>query len=195
MKIAITILIINTLIAVSCYETSQRSPISKVAEPNLNEFKLKVNCLKQMNIELIGLLSNKEALKKHLALSDDEIALIASGPQLKKKLSPNERDLIRKLIPKIADTTALITNCSHYNTGNVCKGDLALLSIYQVETFPFATALGAQWCVGDPISEDIHLPYNLIEYINYNRQRIQESYFAYFNSNGRIEYLREKGTR
>lgn len=147
------------------------------------------SCYIQINKELIGLLQNKEALHRQLDLSEAE-ALLITQVSTSGKPQAWKYAVIEKLIPIIADTTDLKISCTCPDLERARLGDLALLCIYQLEKFPFALALGRQWCTGGTLSENIMLPYNLIAYTNFERAKIKASYQAYYLGEERNRLLK-----
>lgn len=177
------------LILASCFNIEKNPPSKAMAGSNTLTT-LRDSCFERVNTELIGLLYNSDALKKHLNLNNNEVNLIRNLQNEFETLQ-KEEELIEKLIPIISDTTDLKIGCEFGDVERARLGDLALLSIYQVEKFPFAMALKRQWCNGGTISENIHLPYNLIGYTNFKREEIKESYTAYYYGEDRTQYLKK----
>lgn len=178
------------LFATSCSRI-EKDPTSKVIANSKSSRALRDSCFEQVNKYLTGLLHDPVALKKQLNLSADEVSLI-TNPQSKAEIHKFKGRLIEKLIPLITDTTDLKIFCESLDIERVRLGDLALLCIYRVEEFPFFLALSRQWCTGGAISDNIQLPFNLIEYTNFEREKIKESYTAYYHGEERTLYLKEK---
>lgn len=178
------------LIAASCSGNEKQSTSKVIAHSKLS-YALRDSCFEQVNRNLTGLLYDPEALIKQLNLSEEEVRLI-TNPQSKNVIPQLKGRLIEKLIPLITDTTDLRIFCKYCDMERARLGDLALLCIYQVEKFPFALALSRQWCTGGTISKNIQMPFNLIAYTNFEREKIKESYSTYYHGAERILYLKEK---
>ncbi len=192
MIISLRILVLPILlIATDCDRAEKDIKNTNISTDNNLMYTLKETCLRQVNTELTEILSNKEILKAHLGLDSSEVRLIIAKNIEAKQFHKKADRVIRKLIGQLTDTTELKIHCQYYDKIKVCKGDLALLSIYQIEKFPFALALGAQWCTGDAFSDSINLPYNMIEYCDFDRGRIQKSYLNYYFGKERRAYLRK----
>lgn len=190
MIISLRILILPILlIATDCNRAKKDIKNATIPTDNNLMYTLKETCLRQVNTELAEILSNNEILKIQLGLDSSEVCLITKNIEAKQFHKKADR-VIRKLIGQLTDTTELMLHCQYYDKIKVCKGDLALLCIYQIERFPFGLALGAQWCTGDAFSDSINLPYNLIEYCDFDRGRIQKSYLNYYFGEERRAYLR-----
>jgi hypothetical protein len=170
MIISLRILVLPILlIATDCDRAEKDIKNTNISTDNNLMYTLKETCLRQVNTELTEILSNKEILKAHLGLDSSEVRLIIAKNIEAKQFHKKADRVIRKLIGQLTDTTELKIHCQYYDKIKVCKGDLALLSIYQIEKFPFALALGVQWCTGDAFSDSINLPYNMIEYCDFDR--------------------------
>jgi len=177
------------LILAGCSFSEKELPPKAIPNAKLLR-SLKDSCFKQVNIELTDLVSNSKALKKMLNLNDGEASIITNS-SVDTEIPQKKGELIEKLITFINDTTDLGFYCEYHDIESTRLGDLALLCIYQVEKFPFGQALQRQWCTGGSISKNIYLPYNLIEYTNFERDSIKEAYISYYNSKDRLEYIKE----
>lgn len=151
---------------------------------------MKIDCYKDVNTELLRILKEPKELEILLNLKSAEARLIAKIDRSATEKFKNR--LILDLADKILDTIPLDFTKKCANTMQPVRGDLAVLSIYQIEEFPFALALRRQWCTGPSISDDMtNLPFNLLEYTHYDRENLRESYLKYLQDE-RVEYLEHR---
>ena len=183
-------ILMYSLIVYSC-ENSKAGSIVKTYTPltNVERQHLIDSCLNKMNTELLELLSKPTELKTYLALSDSDIEKI-NAKSLKKLSKRQKEAMLEKISSLISNETSIPITCNIQDKIRVEIGDLALITLYTIEPYPYAAALGDQWCTGAPISNEIHLPYNLISFGM--KDKMQKHYKLYLKSDLRKERMTEK---
>ena len=181
--------IICSLILNSCGNNKNETISQKAPLTNKEREYLLDSCLTQMNSELIQLLSNPTELKTYLKLNDSDIEIILAKSS--KEFSKSKKEiLLEKIANSISDNTVIPITCNIQDKITVRTGDLALLCLYSIENYPFAAALGAQWCTGNSISNKISLPDHLIAFGT--KESMQKYYKSYLKSDTRKEWQSER---
>ncbi|HAD11490.1 MAG TPA: hypothetical protein DCF33_03530 [Saprospirales bacterium] len=174
----VTFLLVQVLLLSEGCSSAEKETVRTIAL-GPSDIMPKDSCYAQVNKALISLLNNSEALQKHLNVTEADARQI-TNPSAKTNAKRLKHPLIEKLIPIIADTTDLKLPYACSALERARLGDLALLCIYRLENFPFAHALGRQWCTGGAMSDNIMLPHDLIGYTNFERSKIKSSYQTYY---------------
>ena len=183
--LGLIIFAICSLLIYSCTNKNEKGT-QKRSITNQEKLQLKDSCNYQMNDELVQLLSKPVELKMYLDLNDSDIEIIQAKSS--KKISKNLKEaLLNKISNKINDNAIIPIQCAFYDEIKVKVGDLALICLYSIEKYPFAAALGCDWCTGKSISKEMHLPYDLIFF--QSKGFMQKNYKSYLKGEIRKKEL------
>jgi len=122
-----------------------------------------------------------------LEIDSNEANIISIGNPSELETNALEK-LIQKLSTQTVDSTLIPFDCGFPDGATFAKGDIAFIAVYKLEPFPFALALGEQWCTGGPMSDSIYLPNNFIDYSSFDGRRVSSRFLEYIDSEERKDY-------